>query len=168
MPDNYTLTKRDKAYVDISVASFASPNPITDDLSVLRNERAINNAIKNLVMIIPSEVPFNYDIGSTAQRSLFDLATEANATLLQFEIERAILYGEPRVTFDQPTEEEVPDAFNYQNSNDPRASEIFQSNNLGVTVVARIDQNEYEVTVMYRIVGSEKIIEVQQILTPTR
>ena len=39
---------------------------------------------------------------------------------------------------------------------------------LGVKVVAIDGDNGFEVTVRYRIVGSNQIIRVQEILTPTR
>tara|TARA_Y100001973_G_C5187038_1_gene328519 strand:- start:207 stop:707 length:501 start_codon:yes stop_codon:yes gene_type:complete len=160
----YTLTKRDKSYVDISLASFATPSPITNDLTVLTNDRAINNALKNLIQTLPSEVPFNYDVGSTAMRNLFELASTANATLLQFEVERAILFGEPRVTFKEPTIEEIPNYNKYGIVSD----EVAKSDELGVTVLLNPEQNGYEVTIKYRIVGSEKRFTTQQILTPTR
>ena len=54
------------------------------------------------------------------------------------------------------------------NKNDERQVDLFYGDDLGVTVVASPDQHAYEVTVKYRIVGSEKRFSVQTILTPTR
>ena len=94
----YELARKDKTYIDISLAF--QPSPLTDDITVLTNERAINNSLKNIVLFMPGEVPFNHDIGSTTQRYLFDIADEGMATLLAMEIERACLFCEPRITFD--------------------------------------------------------------------
>ncbi len=159
------LDKKDKAYIDLSLAF--KPSPLTSDITVLKNERAINNAIKNTVLFLPLEVPFNRDIGSNATRYLFEIVDEATAGLLSQEIERAIIFCEPRVTFDQPSESELT-VSEYQNVDFSRSDELFMQNDLGVTVVADPESNTYEVTVKYRIIGSVKRIVVQQILTPTR
>ena len=159
------LTKTDKAYIDLSLAF--KPSPLTDDITLLKNERSINNAIKNIVMFLPSEVPFNRNIGSNATRYLFELVDEATAALLSQEIERAILFCEPRVTFSNPAQEEL-DLASYRKEEFAAVNRLFIQDDLGVTVNADIDGNSYEVTVKYRIVGSIKTITVQQILTPTR
>ncbi len=159
------LSKRDKTYIDVSL-SF-KPSPITDDITLLRDERSINNSIKNIVMFLPGEVPFNRNIGSNAQRYLFEMMDDATAGLLAQEIERAILFCEPRVTFSLPSDEEL-DVANYKHETFKRTGELFVQPDLGVTVDADLDGNQYEVTVKYRIVGSIKRIVLQTILTPTR
>jgi len=115
-------------------------------------------------MFLPSEVPFNADIGSTTQRFLFDVADDVNAGLLAGEIRRAILYCEPRVTF-VPIDPEVT---NYINNKPRNIDDLFYQDDLGVSVDFQPDQNQFAVTVKYRIVGGEKIFRVQEILTPTR
>ena len=159
------LTKRDKSYIDVSLAF--KPSPLTSDITLLKNERSINNSIKNIVMFLPGEVPFNRDIGSNATRYLFELVDEASAALLSQEIERAILFCEPRVTFSNPTQNEL-DLNAYQREQFTSQNLLFLQDDLGVTVTADIDGNNYEVTIKYRIVGSLKRFVVQQILTPTR
>ena len=64
------LTRKIKAFVDISLAF--EPNPVTGDLSVLTNERAINQSIKNLVQTIPGEAAFDHNVGSNARAYMFD------------------------------------------------------------------------------------------------
>ena len=85
--DSIGLKQRVKTYVDLSL-SF-KPSPVTDDITVIRNEIAINNAIKNIIMFLPGEVPFEGDIGSTTQRFLFDVIDEVTAGLVADEIKRA-------------------------------------------------------------------------------
>ena len=157
------LDKKDKTYIDLSLAF--KPSPLTSDITVLKNERSINNAIKNIVLFLPLEVPFNRDIGSNATRYLFELVDEATAALLSQEIERAILFCEPRVTFSQPSQSEL-NVSEYQQADFLQVGELFVQDDLGVTVDSDVDSNTYEVTVKYRIVGSTKRIVVQQILTP--
>jgi hypothetical protein len=155
------LSRKDKTYVDISLAF--QPSPLTGDLTLLTNERAINNSIKNIIMILPSEVPFDRDIGSNVNSYLFETADVGTTGLLAGEIERAILFCEPRVTFTDynPNLQTIPvvSAEEYN---------VEFTRNLGVFVTVRPDQNEFQVTVKYRIIGGEKIFRVQEILTPTR
>ncbi len=165
MSSGIQLDKKDKTYIDLSLAF--KPSPLTSDITVLKNERSINNAIKNIVLFLPLEVPFNRDIGSNATRYLFELVDEATAALLSQEIERAILFCEPRVTFSQPSQSEL-NVSEYQQADFLQVGELFVQDDLGVTVDSDVDSNTYEVTVKYRIVGSTKRIVVQQILTPTK
>ncbi len=160
-----SLSQRVKTYVDVSL-SF-NPSPITNDITLLTNERAINNSIKNIIMFLPNEVPFDADVGSTAQRYLFDVADSATAGLLSGEIERAILFCEPRVTFFPPNPEEISMA-QYRNSASGSIDNLFFQDDLGVSVEVQPDQNNFAVTVKYRIIGDEKVFKVQEILTPTR
>ena len=156
------LKKKDKTYIDISLAF--TPSPVTNDLTLLVNERAINNSIKNIVMTLPGEVAFFRDFGSRTNEYLFDFIDDISAGLLEQEIERAIRFCEPRVSFDA-----VPDNAPYSQRNmDSVQNFSFGKDYLGVTVEAKPDQNEYEVTVKYRIVGGEKIFRAAVLLTPTR
>ena len=156
------LKKKDKTYIDISLA-FA-PSPVTNDLTLLVNERAINNSIKNIVMTLPGEVAFFRDFGSRTNEYLFDFIDDISAGLLEQEIERAIKFCEPRVSFDV-----VPSNAPYSKKNlDSAQAFSFGKDYLGVSVNAKPDQNEYEVTVKYRIVGGEQIFRAAMLLTPTR
>jgi len=130
------LKRKDKTFIDVSLAF--EPNPITSDLTVLLDDRAINNAMKNLILIAPSEVPFDRDIGSNVREYLFDLIDPGTAGLLQVEIERTIKFGEPRVELQS------------------------------IIVDPRPDENHFMVTVIYKIIGFEQIFTVNQILQPTR
>ena len=156
------LTKKDKTYIDISLSFI--PNPVTGDIPVLLNERAINNAIKNIVMVTPGEATFFRDFGSQTNEYLFDFIDEVTAGMLQTEITRAIKFCEPRVSFDKFADD-IPYA--EENRSDV-ASYAYGKDNLGVVVNARPDQNEYEVTIKYRIVGGEQIYRTSVLLTPTR
>ena len=165
----YQLGIKDKAYIDVSLAF--TPSPVTGDITLLTNERAINNSCKNIIMTLPSEVAFYRDFGSTTNLYLFDLIDDASAVLLKQEITRALLFNEPRITFDPlPETQDISAAYTAAgNQARPDTSTgTYVTGQLGVEVIARPEQNEYSVTVRYRIVGREKIFNVQVILTPTR
>ena len=132
----YRLTRKDKTYIDVSLAF--EPNPITKDLTVLTDERAINNSLRNIMMISPLEVPFNRDFGSKVRDYLFDVVDLGTAGLLDTEIRRSIRFNEPRVKV------------------------------VELKVLPAFDQNAFDVYLKYKIVGSEQTFEVQQILQPSR
>ena len=130
------LSKRDKTYIDISLAFEA--NPLNGDITTLRDTRAIDNSLKNIIMTYPLEMPFNVDFGSEVSVLMFDPVDPATAGLLKLEIEKAIENDEPRV--------EVVNVF----------------------VKADEDFLQFIIDVEYKIVGTEQIYTVQQILVPTR
>jgi phage baseplate assembly protein W len=112
-----------RAFKDISL-SF-EPHPVTKDLQILKNERAIIRAIRNLVETIPTERFFNSTIGSNVRSSLFDFVDFGTASVVQSQIEVAISNYEPRV------------------------------DNVKVEVLPSPDTNEFEVTVIFDIIGQE-------------
>ena len=58
-----------RAFKDISFAF--DPHPVTKDLPVLTNERAIVRSVRNLVETIPTERFFNSLVGTDIRKSLF-------------------------------------------------------------------------------------------------
>ena len=112
-----------RAFTDISL-SF-QPHPVTGDLSVLKNERAINRAVRNIVQTNFGDKYFDPDFGSDLRGQLFELVDFANAAAVEDQILEALLNYEPRI------------------------------DNIDVVVDPKPDTNEYEVTVSYEIIGQE-------------
>jgi len=131
-----TLNKKDKAYIDISL-SF-EPSITTGDITILKNERAINNSLRNIMNITAGEVIFQHDVGSGINDYLFESIDPGTAGLLEIEIRRAIKYNEPRVT------------------------------TIDVVVEDQLDQHQFVVSITYQIIGSSQEFEVTEILIPTR
>jgi hypothetical protein len=132
---NINLFKKFNSFTDISL-SF-EPNAVTKDLTVIKNERAINNSIKNIIMMVPGEVPFQQDIGSQVTNYLFDIIDNGTAGFLTLEIKRTINYNEPRVKL------------------------------MDVIVQPQPDLNQFVCNITYKIVGYEQTFRVDQILRPT-
>jgi len=99
------------------------PHPVTKDLPVLRNERAIVRSVRNLVQTIPGEKFFNPLIGSGVRGLLFDFMDVATADSIEDEIITVINNYEPRV------------------------------NNVQVQVDPRPDRNNFDVTIFFDIIG---------------
>ena len=115
--------RRSRAFKDISL-SFV-PHPVTKDLPVLVNERAIARSVRNLVETIPTERFFNPDLGSEVRSSLFGFCDYGTASIITGQIEQTILNYEPR------------------------------ADNVNVVVIPRPDDNNFEVTVAFDIVGQD-------------
>jgi len=101
------------------------PHPITKDLPVLRNESAIRRSVRNIVQTIPTEKFFNSLFGSDIRRSLFEFVDFGTASVISDQIQTSIENFEPRI------------------------------DNLQVEVFPRPDRNEFEVTVIFDIIGQE-------------
>ncbi len=101
------------------------PHPITKDLPVLKNEAAIRRSVRNIVQTIPTEKFFNPLFGSDVRGSLFEFVDFGTASVISDQIQISIENFEPRV------------------------------DNLQVEVFPRPDQNEFEVTVIFDIIGQE-------------
>ena len=88
--------RKSRAFKDISL-SF-SPHPVTKDLPVLINERAVVRSVRNLVETIPTERFFNSDIGTDIRGSLFDTFSRETLVTIEDQIRDTIGNFEPRVS----------------------------------------------------------------------
>ena len=74
-----------RSFKDISFAF--EPHPVTKDLTVLTNERAIIRSVRNLVETIPTERFFNPLLGSEVRSNLFGFVDYGTASIIQDQIE---------------------------------------------------------------------------------
>lgn len=117
------VTRISRSFKDISL-SF-DPHPMTKDLPILTNERAIIRSVRNLVETIPTERFFNSTLGSNVRSSLFNFVDYATASTIQDQIIEVINNYEKRVT------------------------------NTIVQVDPKPDLNEFEITITFEIIGQE-------------
>ena len=89
----------------------------------IRNENAIVRSVRNLVETIPRERFFNLSLGSNIRSSLFDFVDFGTAANIRTQIETVISNYEPRI------------------------------DNLRVEVVPQPDENTFDVTIIFDIVG---------------
>ena len=132
-----SITRKSRAFKDISL-SF-SPHPVTKDLPVLTNERAIVRSVRNLVETIPTERFFNSLIGTSIRDSLFENFDRSTVMIIEDEVRQVVANYEPRVT------------------------------NVGVKVSANPDDNFLSVNVFFEIIGLQLPTQsFTFILEPTR
>ena len=90
-----SIQRKSRSFKDISL-SF-SPHPVTKDLPVLANERAIVRSVRNLVETMPTERFFNSLIGTDVRGSLFQPYSRETLTTIEDQIKDTIGNFEPRV-----------------------------------------------------------------------
>lgn len=131
------LERVSQGFKDVS-ASF-QVNPINYDLVTIKNENAISRSIRNLILTIPGEKPFQPDIGCSVTRLLFESFDNLTANQIRSEIERTVVNYEPRVDLQ------------------------------GVKVSANLDSHEFDVVIKYIIIGANaRTQQLSFALQPTR
>ena len=115
------IQRKSRAFKDISL-SF-TPHPVTKDLPVLTNERAITRSVRNLVETIPSERFFNSILGTDIRDSLFENFERSTVMVIEDQVRNTIRNFEQRV------------------------------GEIGVEVNALMDNNTLEVKVLFEING---------------
>ena len=89
------ISRVSRGFKDISL-SF-TPHPISKDLPVLTNERAITRSVRNLVETIPTERFFQPKLGSDVRGTLFGFVDYGSADVIKDQILTVIENYEPRV-----------------------------------------------------------------------
>ena len=114
-------------------------NPLNDALIALKNANAIARSIRNIVFTIPGEKFFEPSFGSRITESLFENIDDISATIIIDEIRESIGRFEPRALV------------------------------LDVEAFPDYDNNGFDVTITYEIVGVEvPAQELQFVLQSSR
>ena len=88
-----------KGFRDLS-ASFQT-NPLSNDLIALKNESAIARSVRNLVLTIQGERPFQPVLGTGVSRLLFENMDKLTASTIRSGIRTTIENYEPRVEINE-------------------------------------------------------------------
>jgi len=114
-------------------------NPLNEDLIALKNANAIARSVRNIVMTLPGERFFNPSFGSRITESLFENIDNITATIIIDNIRESIENFEPRVDL------------------------------LNVQAFPNYDNNAFDVTIIYEIIGIEiPAQELQFVLQSSR
>jgi len=129
--------KISRAFKDISL-SF-SRHPVTNDVTVLKNQDAIKKSVVNLCRTKFNERFFNDLIGTSVDNSLFELIDSGIGDVLEREIEALLKNFEPRINLSD------------------------------INVIANQDSNSLEIKIAYQIVGLPLPQQnIEFLLQPTR
>ena len=88
-----------RGFKDLS-ASFQT-NPLSNDLIALKNESSIARSVRNLVLTIQGERPFQPVLGTGVNNLLFDNMDKLTASAIRSEIRTTIENYEPRVEINE-------------------------------------------------------------------
>ena len=88
-----------RGFKDIS-ASFQT-NPLSNDLIALKNESSIARSVRNLVLTIQGERPFQPVLGTGVNNLLFDNMDKLTASAIRSELRTTIENYEPRVEINE-------------------------------------------------------------------
>lgn len=116
-------------------------NPLTDDIITISNETAIARSIRNIVYTQYGEKFFNPRFGCDIQNTLFENLDEITSSVIRDKIRTSIINYEPRVRL------------------------------IRVDVSPNYDGNEFNVTIVFEIIGIDINSQVQRlefVLQPTR
>ena len=131
------IKRKSQAFKDISL-SF-DPHPVTKDLPIIANERAIVRSVRNLVETIPTERFFDSNLGTNVRELLFENMSASSVMIIEDMVRSTIRNYEPRV------------------------------GDIGVEVDAIPDGNTLNVKVLFEIIGLEAPLQsFDFILEPTR
>tara|TARA_B100000287_G_scaffold421034_1_gene461195 strand:- start:66 stop:467 length:402 start_codon:yes stop_codon:yes gene_type:complete len=114
-------------------------NPLSGDLIGLKNENAIARSVRNIILTNPGEKIFDPNFGSNVNNILFETVDDITAVSIQDEIENSLKNYEPRVEI------------------------------LNVLVDPDYDNNQFDVTISYKIVGVDiPPTQIEFALLPSR
>ena len=124
-----------RGFKDLAV--YMNANPSTKDFGAVKNERAISQSVRNLLMTMFGERPFQPEIGSRVKALLFEQWDVFAADGIRTEIFNVMERLEPRISV---TEVKVDDA---------------------------PDENAVEISMDYVIVGQELVQNIEFLLEKT-
>jgi len=113
-------------------------HPVTEDIGVKYDENAVKQAVKNLVLTNHYERPFHPEIGSQINSLLFEPFSPMLQSMMEQAITNTITNFEPRVVL------------------------------MGVDVIMNPDNTSVFITIMFRIVNTERPLTVDITLQRTR
>ena len=125
-------SNKSRSFKDIGMAF--GRNPFTNDVSIVKNENSIKQALRNLVMTSPGEIPFNKNVGCQVMQLLFEPLDGFTADTIKDEIINTINQYEKRVQL------------------------------RSVQVVPYGENSKLAVTIVYQVVGIPIVEEVKFVL----
>ena len=106
------VVKISRSFKDISL-SFTK-HPVTNDVTVLKNEDAIKKSVVNLCRTRINERFFNDLLGTSIEDSLFETNLDDIASFLEREISILLKNFEPRITLTNVIVESLVDSYELQ------------------------------------------------------
>lgn len=113
-------------------------NPVTKDIGMRYDENAVKASVKNLVLTRNYERPFHSDVGTQIGNLLFSPAGPMLDIMLKRAITDVINTYEPRAVL------------------------------MGVEVISKLDSNDIDITITFRVVNRSNPVTLSLLLKRTR
>lgn len=130
------ISKKRLYYSDFKT-DFAK-NPLNDDVSIVTNEDAVKQSIRNLILTDRGERPFQPNLGSDVRAMLFENINPATLSIIESKVETAIRNYEPRAGL------------------------------ISVEATSLIDDNTVRIAILFYIINKEEPVSFNVILTRAR
>ena len=113
-------------------------NTVTNDVNKLTDVEAVKRSVRNLINTNHYERPFHPEIGSGLRGMLFEPMSPLTAIGLQRKVEEVLINFEPRINLSQ------------------------------VMAIPNIDNNAYDLTIKFYVIGNSQPVEVETFLERLR
>ena len=130
------LTAKKSLYSDFHMDFFR--NPVSLDLALNRDEEAVKQSIRNLLLTDRGERPFQPNLGSDLRKMLFENLTPNTSLTMREMVRETIEQYEPRAQL------------------------------IGVDIIATPDANAVRVVIVFNVINSEEDITLVTTLTRVR
>lgn len=133
---NVSITSRRKGYSDLNLS--LQLHPTRKDIIPLRDDAAVKNAVKNLVLTSHYERPFHPELGGNMRGLLFEPADTITQLAIKDNIKKILADHEPRI------------------------------NKVRVFIEDQADRNSYRITISFNIKQDDSQAEVEILLRRLR
>jgi phage baseplate assembly protein W len=113
-------------------------NSITNDVNKLTNVESVKRAVRNLINTTHFDRPFHPEIGGDVRTLLFEPMTPLTALNIQRKVEEVLVNFEPRISLVQIAANPNP------------------------------DENSYDLSIYFYVIGSSELVQVQTFLERLR
>lgn len=131
-PVTGTSFKKSRSFKDVGMNFRLNAN--TKDVAAVINDNAIKQSIRNLILTVPGEKPFQPSIGSRVSELLFEPLDNFTSDAVRQEVINTIQQYEPRVTL------------------------------TSVKINTRFSENAFDVVIEYKIVGLPTVETIEFVL----
>ena len=131
-PVTGTSFKKSRSFKDVGMNFRLNAN--TKDVAAVINDNAIKQSIRNLILTVPGEKPFQPSIGSRISELLFEPLDNFTSDAVRQEVINTIQQYEPRV------------------------------NLTSVVINTRFSENAFDVVIEYKIVGLPTVETIEFVL----
>ena len=131
-PVTGTSFKKSRSFKDVGMNFRLNAN--TKDVAAVINDNAIKQSIRNLILTVPGEKPFQPSIGSSVSELLFEPLDNFTSDAVRQEVINTIQQYEPRVTL------------------------------TSVDINTRFSENAFDVVIEYKIVGLPTVETIEFVL----